>query len=166
MKHLNEVFAWQQKYVFTFCILYTLNDCLNLFSGKTGSCDSYVVTWKARAQQALYWLSYRQLSNIRCTLGYKFVDHSCSWSITCRRCSNYIFFLDLAPGFNGLGNDNCKTRRGAFKLWDLVHLILEIWRYMEWCVAYVGWVRSMTSKSSSHCDSMHSAKPGTSGNYN
>ena len=27
---------------------------------------------------------------------------SCSWSIACRRCTNYIFVLDLIPGFNGL----------------------------------------------------------------
>ena len=27
-----------------------------------------------------------------------------------QRCSNYIFILNLTPGFNGLGKDNCKTR--------------------------------------------------------
>ena len=53
----------------------------------------------------------------------------CSWSITCRRCSNHIFILDLTPGFNGLGKDICKTRRESFKFWDLVCLILEILRY-------------------------------------
>ena len=53
----------------------------------------------------------------------------CSWSIACRRCSNYIFILDLTPGFNILRKDNCKTRRDTFKFWDLVRLILEIWRY-------------------------------------
>ena len=50
----------------------------------------------------------------------------CSWSIACRRCSNYIFILDLTPGFNSLGRDNCKMRRLSFKLWDSVRLILEI----------------------------------------
>ena len=57
----------------------------------------------------------------------------CSWSIACRRCSNYIFILDLTPGFNGLGKDNYKTRRETFRFssWDLVRLILEIWRYLE-----------------------------------
>ena len=39
----------------------------------------------------------------------------CSWSIACRRCSNYIFILNLTPGFNGLGKDNYKMRREAFK---------------------------------------------------
>ena len=47
----------------------------------------------------------------------------CSWSIACRRCSNYILILDLTPGFNGSGKDNCKPRRGSFKFWDLVRLV-------------------------------------------
>ena len=38
----------------------------------------------------------------------------CSWSIACRRYSNYIFILDLAPGSNRLGKYNCKTRRELF----------------------------------------------------
>ena len=58
----------------------------------------------------------------------------CSWSIARRRCSNYIFILDLTPGFNGLGKDNCKTRRESFKFCDLVRLILEILRYIYICV--------------------------------
>ena len=44
----------------------------------------------------------------------------CSWSIACRRCFNYIFILDLTPGFNQLGKDDCKTR------WESFNLILEI----------------------------------------
>ena len=53
--------------------------------------------------------NYSQISNIIPTLvGNKRVDHSCSWSIA---CSNYIFILDLTPGFNGLGKDNCETGR-------------------------------------------------------
>ena len=46
----------------------------------------------------------------------------CSWSIPCRRCSNYIFILELTHGFNGLGKDNYKMRRETFKVWDLLHL--------------------------------------------
>ena len=42
----------------------------------------------------------------------------------------YIFILHLTPGFNGLGKDNCKTRRGTFTFWNLVWLILEIWGYV------------------------------------
>ena len=56
-----------------------------------------------------------------------------SWSIACRRCANYIFILDLTPGFIGLGKDNCKTRRETFKFGDLVWLILEILRLcLKW----------------------------------
>ena len=55
----------------------------------------------------------------------------CSWSIACRRCSNYIIILDLTPGFNGLGKDNCKTRRESLKFCDLVWLILEILQYFR-----------------------------------
>ena len=53
----------------------------------------------------------------------------CSWSITCRRCSNYIFILDITPGFNGLGKDNYKTKRESFKLkfCDLVCITLEFY---------------------------------------
>ena len=43
----------------------------------------------------------------------------------CRRCSNYIFILDLTPDFNELGNDNCKTRRETFEFSDFVRFILE-----------------------------------------
>ena len=39
-----------------------------------------------------------------------------SWSIACRRCSNYIFILDLTSGFNVLGKDNCN---GASYIIDL-----------------------------------------------
>ena len=55
----------------------------------------------------------------------------CSWSIACRRCSNYIFILNLTHGFNGLGKDNYKTRREAVKFWDLVRLILDTLRYWD-----------------------------------
>ena len=43
--------------------------------------------------------NYRKTSNISHTLvGNKIVDNfelRCSWGIACRRCSNYIFILDL-----------------------------------------------------------------------
>ena len=57
---------------------------------------------------------------------YQFV----SWPVilmACRRCSNYIFILNLTPGFNGLGKDNCKTRQETFMFWDWMGLILENW---------------------------------------
>ena len=42
---------------------------------------------------------YRQVANIRRTLVGQWNCRSlrCSWSITCRRCSNYVFILDLTP---------------------------------------------------------------------
>ena len=49
----------------------------------------------------------------------------CSWSIACRRCSNYIFILDLTSGFKGFGRESRKTLRESFKCWDFVWLILE-----------------------------------------
>ena len=81
----------------------------------------------------LTWCHWAQTSNISHTLvGNKIIDHSdvvgavpTSWSITCLSCSNYILILDLTPGFNGLGKDNCKARWEKCKFWDLVSLILE-----------------------------------------
>ena len=68
--------------------------------------------------------NYRQVSNIRhISRQWNCRSLRCSWSIACRRCSNYIFILDLTPGFIELGKDNCKTRRKTFKFGDLVHLI-------------------------------------------
>ena len=43
----------------------------------------------------------------------------------------YIFILYLTPEFHKLSKDNCKTRRGSFKFWHLVRLILEILRYIS-----------------------------------
>ena len=75
---------------------------------------------------------YRKTSNVRCNLvGNKIVDHSdVVRSIACRRCSNYIFILDLTSGFNGFGKDSHKTVQESLNCWDLVQLILETWRYV------------------------------------
>ena len=54
--------------------------------------------------------TYRQVSNIRRTL-----DDNKSVDNSCRRCSNYIFIIDLTLGFSELGTDNCKTRWESFK---------------------------------------------------
>ena len=60
---------------------------------------------------------YRQVSNISRTIaGNKIVDHSCTWSIACQHCCNYIFILNLMPGIDSLGKDNCKTRRETLKV--------------------------------------------------
>ena len=73
--------------------------------------------------------TYRQVSNAHLSRQLNCWSLRCSWSITCRRCSNYIFILYLTPGFNRLGKDKCKTRRESFKFWDMVRLILESLRY-------------------------------------
>ena len=52
------------------------------------------------------------------------------WNSACRHCLGYIFILDLTPRLYGLGKNNCKTTRETFKFWNLVRLILEVWRYM------------------------------------
>ena len=49
--------------------------------------------------------------------------------------------LDLTPGFNRLGKDNCQTRRDSFKFCDLVRLILETLRYLHtlyWIMKEIG----------------------------
>ena len=60
--------------------------------------------------------NYRQTSDIiRTLIRNKIVDHS-------------DVVLGLITGFNGLGKDNCKTRREIFKFCELVRLILVVWR--------------------------------------
>ena len=81
-------------------------------------------------------LCAKQLWGIPSSLSYKTHFSSqlnywsliCSWSIACRRCSNYIFILHLTPGLNILRKDNCPPRREIFKFWDFVRLILETLR--------------------------------------
>ena len=81
---------------------------------------------------AISQFTYRQVSNIRRTLvGNYCWSLRCSWSITCWRCSNYIFILYLTAGFNRLGKDKCKTRQESVKFWDLVRPILEILRHVN-----------------------------------
>ena len=46
-----------------------------------------------------------------------------------QRLSNYILIVDFAPGFKGLGKDNCEARRNTFKFYYLMRLISEVWRY-------------------------------------
>ena len=54
----------------------------------------------------------------------------CSWSIACRRCSNYIFILHWTLSFNLLDKDNCKPRWETLKVWNLARLIWETLRYV------------------------------------
>ena len=51
-----------------------------------------------------------------------FWSFRCSWSIAYRRCSNFIFILNLTPDFNGLGKDNCQTKQDLrFGIWRMLY---------------------------------------------
>ena len=75
---------------------------------------------------SIYQSTYPQNSNIYLSRQKHCWSLRCSWSITCRRCSNYIFILNLTPGFSDLGKDDCKTGRETFTFWDLMWLILAV----------------------------------------
>ena len=63
------------------------------------------------------------------------VDHSevswsfrSSWSIACRRCSNWIFILDLTPGFYGLAETIARRdeKHLSFGIWCLLYKRLYV----------------------------------------
>ena len=87
-----------------------------------------VLTWNG----AIYC---RQTSNINRTL----VGNTIFWSLRCSWSSadNYIFILDLTPGFNGLGKDNCKTKLETYKFFYSVQLIFVILRYIPLLGAHI-----------------------------
>ena len=73
--------------------------------------------------------NYRQNSNISHTLCNYIVGHSAVVRASPGDAApTNIVILDLTPSFNGLYKDNCKTKRETFSFWDLVRLILEVWR--------------------------------------
>ena len=47
-----------------------------------------------------------------------------------QRLSNYTSILDLTFDFNGLDNGNYKRGRESFQFWDLVHVVLAVWRQL------------------------------------
>ena len=71
-----------------------------------------------------------KVSNISRTLvGNKIVDHSdVVGASPVGAAPTTSSFINLAPGFNGLGKDDSKTRRDTFMFWDRVRLILENWQ--------------------------------------
>ena len=78
-------------------------------------------------------LNYRQVSNIRHTLvGNKIVDHSDVVGASPVGAASTTSSLST-HGFIGWGQNNHKTRREAFKFWDLGRLILDILRYVLYC---------------------------------
>ena len=77
---------------------------------------------------------YCQTSDIRHTLvSNTNVQHSlrCSWSIACRRCSSYIFILDLTLASKDWAKTTRWDENHKFKFLYWVHLILEVWQYCE-----------------------------------
>ena len=62
----------------------------------------YTIHVNQCVSQQFYNLKYSQISNmIHTFVGNKLVDHSDVVGAVPRRCSNYIFILDLTPDFNG-----------------------------------------------------------------
>ena len=73
---------------------------------------------------------YHQTSNIRSTfVDNKIVDYSDAVGASPVGAAPTTSSFSIAPGFNGFGKDNCKTRCETFEFRDLVHPILEVWRY-------------------------------------
>ena len=54
----------------------------------------------------------------------KFQCRRCKSIFRCRHCSNYVFILDLKPGFDGSQDET-----NIFTFGDLGWLILEVWRF-------------------------------------
>ena len=76
----------------------------------------YVVLRRAMLSTSGGLWEIPQTCNIKRNLiGNKIVDHS-------NLVGAYISNLALAPDFNGLDNDNCKTRRETFKFWNFCAL--------------------------------------------
>ena len=74
-------------------------------------------------------LFYRQTSSIRPTLvGNTSTDHSVEPAASpVGAAQNYIYILDLIPGYNGLGKDNVKTEWEISNFCNFVRLVLEVW---------------------------------------
>ena len=70
---------------------------------------------------------YRQTSNIRRPL---LGNNIFGQSYASRCCSNYIFIIYLTTGFNWMCKGTCKTGRETFRFWNLMRLILQVWRYL------------------------------------
>ena len=101
-------------------------------------CTGFFISFTAICQ-FIYWIILvNEINWVPSSLWYKMHfsrqlncwSLRCSWSIACRRCSNYIYILNLTPGFNRLGKYNHKRGWEEFKLCDLVRLILETLWYI------------------------------------
>ena len=139
--HGNQIAKWDQKCRFWMCCFEcSWCACLSMTDIHGMQTENHCVAYNRRiiikTNFTCRFLLFRWHNHIPSSLLYK--THlswqlncrslRCSWSIACRRCSNYIFILHLIHGFNRLGKDNCKTGRETLKFWDLVRLILETLR--------------------------------------
>ena len=115
-----------------------------------GLCNVYCQQLEKNVIMGLEWYTllyssilgwYCQISNIRCKLvGNKLVDHS---DVVGTVPTGNVFFLDLTPGFSGLGKGNYKTRWEALKFLALMWLIQKVWRYLyfsQWCFYFQCWL--------------------------
>ena len=98
---------------------------------------------------------YRQIFNIRHIRR----QSDCRSLSANRRCSNYIFILDLTPGLNRLGRNNCETWREIFSFWDSVRL-LEVWRYEAGAWRVKNWLRVLTLADASIVEATRSVLAG------
>ena len=84
--------------------------------------DTHVCSDKSKLPSNL-WYKVRSSGQYTCW------SLRCSWSIACRCCSNCIFIiLYLVPFFNGLSKDKGNIKGVTLKCWNLMRLILEVWR--------------------------------------
>ena len=88
---------------------------------------------KVLLKRCWWWRHYLQTSKIWCTfVGNKIVDHS---DVVGASTAPTIY--DLTPGFNGLGEDNCKMRWETFKFLDLVSYIRRLMAFFR--MVWVWW---------------------------
>ena len=105
--------------------IFSGKQALQRSQGINSNCVHFAGTVPGFTEKCLIYCKYHQTSNIRhLNRQLNCWSLTCGWSIACRRCSNYIFILDVTPGFNGSGKDSCKMRRETSKFWDLLCLIL------------------------------------------
>ena len=92
----------------------------------------FLMLYSFSKDQWVHLYVYRQTSHISNTLAdNKIIDHSNVVAAPRVDAAPTTSSLSTStPGFNGLNRDNSKMRLASFKIWDLVRLTFEIWRYL------------------------------------
>ena len=95
-------------------------------------CEMYVC-WKIRSVRTISIKTMPSNLLNKSHLSWQWNSWSlrCSWSIACLCCSTYIFILDVTPGLNGLGKDNCTWRREKLSVW-IWHTYIRGLTYLIW----------------------------------